>query len=85
MAEKISASSEFYISCRNSDLAAVQRLLPHMSHEERNSIEPNGSTALNAATYYGHHAVVRLLLASSCRTWILNKYNNTPYDEAQDD
>jgi hypothetical protein len=81
----MSGLSEFYIACRNGDFNNVQQLLPTMSDEQKNSLEPNGSTALHAATYYGHHDVVKLLLENGCDTWILNKYQNTPYDEAKDE
>jgi len=81
----MSALSEFYIACRNGDFNTVQQLLPTMSDEQKNSLEPNGSTALHAATYYGHHDVVKLLLENGCATWILNKFKNTPYDEAKDE
>jgi hypothetical protein len=83
--KKMSALSEFYIACRNGDLYRVQQLLPTMSDEQKNSLESNGSTALHAATYYGHHDVVKLLLENGCATWILNKFKNTPYDEAKDE
>jgi hypothetical protein len=81
----MSAVSEFYLACRNGDLATVQHLLPNMSDEQKNRVEPNGSTALHAATYFGHHTIVKLLLDNHCATWIRNKYGNIPYDEAQDD
>jgi ankyrin repeat protein len=77
--------SEFYLACRNGDLATVQRLLPNMSYEQKNRIESNGSTALHAATYFGHHAIVKLLLENGCATWLRNKYDNTSYDEAKDE
>ena len=80
----MSAVSEFYLACRNGDLATVRQLLPKMSNEQKNCIEPNGSTALHAATYFGHHAIVKLLLENGCVTWVRNSYKNTPYNEAQD-
>ena len=81
----MSTVSEFYLACRNGDITAVQELLPKMTDDQKNCIEPNGSTALHAAAYFGHRAIVKLLLEHGCVTWILNKYNNTPYDEAQSD
>ncbi|UJR17153.1 hypothetical protein I4U23_004049 [Adineta vaga] len=77
--------SRFYLACRNGDFTTVQELLPTMSHEEKNRFEPNGSTALHVATFNGHHAIVKLLLDNGRTTWTLNKYGNTPYDEAQGD
>ncbi|CAF1468100.1 unnamed protein product [Rotaria sordida] len=81
----MSSVSKFYLACRNGDFATVQKLLPNMSDDEKNRTEPNGSTALHAATYYGHHDIVKLLLENGCATWIRNNYKNTPYDEAQDE
>jgi hypothetical protein len=81
----MSAVSEFYLACRNGDLGTVQKLLPNMSDEQKNHIEPNGSTALHAATYFEHHAIVKLLLENGCATWIRNHYKNTAYNEAQDE
>jgi hypothetical protein len=81
----MSTVSEFYLACRNGDLDAVQAFLPNMSNEQKNRIESNGSTALHAATYFGHYAIVKLLLKNGCATWIRNKYGNTPYNEAQDE
>jgi ankyrin repeat protein len=81
----MSKLSEFYLACRNGDLDTVQHLLPNMSDEQKNRIESNGSTALHAATYFGHHDIVKLLLENGCATWIRNNYKNTPYDEAQDE
>ena len=83
--KKMSTPSKFYLACRNGDLAFVQHLLPNISDEQKNCLESNGSTALHAATYFGHHNIVKILLENGCVTWIRNKYNNTPFDEAQDD
>lgn len=81
----MSKVSEFYLACRNGDLNTVQQLLPSLSDEQKNSLESNGSTALHAASYYGYHDIVKLLLENGCATWILNKYENTPYDEGKDE
>ncbi len=56
----MSALSEFYLACRNGDLATVQHLLPDMSDEQKNCLESNAGTALHAATYFGHHAIVKM-------------------------
>ncbi|CAF3996519.1 unnamed protein product, partial [Adineta steineri] len=81
----MSEVSPFYLACRNGDLATVQHILPNMTGDEKNRVEPNGSTALHAASYFGHHVIVKLLLENGCATWIRNKYNNAPCDEAHDD
>ncbi|CAF1222620.1 unnamed protein product [Adineta steineri] len=74
--------SEFYIACRNGDLAAVQRLLPSLTVFDINRMEPNESTALHAASYYGHHEIVQLLLEAGAIRSTLNMYKMTPADEA---
>ncbi|CAF3853367.1 unnamed protein product [Adineta steineri] len=81
----MSEVSPFYLACRNGDLATVQHILPNITGDEKNRVEPNGSTALHAASYFGHHVIVKLLLENGCATWIRNKYNNAPCDEAHDD
>ncbi|CAF0996600.1 unnamed protein product [Rotaria sp. Silwood1] len=75
--------SEFYLACRTGDLGTIQRLLPTLSLDALNRIEPNGSTALHAACHYGHIDVVRLLLEKGAQRRLLNKFNLIPVDEAQ--
>ncbi|CAF1409154.1 unnamed protein product, partial [Rotaria sp. Silwood1] len=54
-----------------------------MSVEEMNQIEPNGSTALHVASYRGHEKIVELLLERGASHSIVNRYQNTPLDEAK--
>jgi hypothetical protein len=54
-----------------------------MSVEEINQIEPNGSTALHVASYRGHEKIVELLLEKGASHTVVNRYNNTPLDEAK--
>jgi hypothetical protein len=75
--------SKFYISCRNNDIDAVTSLLPTLTLPEINQIEPNDSTALHAAAYYGHQEVVKLLLSKGAQHMTKNLYGCTPYDEAK--
>lgn len=77
--------SEFYMACRNSDIDAVRSSLPNLTLKEINKIEPNGSTALHAAAYYGNYDVVKLLLSKGAQQMNRNKHGNTPYDEAKTD
>ncbi|CAF3176264.1 unnamed protein product, partial [Rotaria sp. Silwood2] len=48
-------------------------------------MEPSGSTALHAAAYRGHEKIVELLLKKGGYHSLVNKYNNTPLDEAKTD
>ena len=78
--------SDFYIACRTADINTVNNLLPSMSVEQISRLEPNGSTALHAASYYGHADIVRILLANgACRSSRNLHYNLTPFEEAHDD
>ena len=51
-------ASEFYWACRNGNVETVRKMLPNMTYEQVNQIEPNGSTALHAACFYNHPQVV---------------------------
>jgi hypothetical protein len=78
--------SEFYMACRIGDLISVDRLLNHLSFYDLNRLEPNGSTALHAATYYGHIDIVRRLVnhGAIVRTF-QNKYKLTPAQEIENE
>ena len=76
-------ASEFYLACRNGDITKVNQLLSHLTLQEIDHFEPNGSTALHAATYFGHGEIVRLLLKRGASRRQKNKYNATPADEAK--
>jgi len=78
-------ASAFYCACRNGDTATVQNMLPNLTYEQINQIEPNGSTALHAASYYGWRDIVRLLLERGCSRTILNFHRKTAYEEAASD
>jgi len=78
--------SNFYLACRDGNIEIVKNLLPLMSIEQINCFEPNGSTALHAASYHGHTEIVRLLLISGASRSLRNlRYNLTPYEEARND
>ena len=77
--------SRFYRACRDGDLALVQELLPTMTVKNIDRVE-NGSTALHSACYYGHAAVVDLLLKAGASRYPKNiRYKLTPLDEARND
>jgi hypothetical protein len=77
------SASEFYYACRNGDAAKVKSLLTLMSPTEIDYMEPNGSTALHAAAYFGHIEIVRVLLDKGASPNQKNKYDKTPEEEAK--
>ncbi|UJR07999.1 hypothetical protein I4U23_012278 [Adineta vaga] len=77
--------SKFYMACRNNDIDTVTQMLPSLTLDDIDQMEPNGSTALHAATYYGHKEIVKMLLAKGAQRTIKNRYDSTPFDEAQTD
>ncbi|CAF1238290.1 unnamed protein product [Didymodactylos carnosus] len=81
----VDAPSKFYFACRNNELDAVTSLLKTASLDEINRLEPNGSTPLHAAAYYGNNDIVKLLLDHGASRTIKNKYDYTPHDEAKTD
>lgn len=62
----------------------VNRLLKTLSIDEINQHEPakSNSTALHAASYYGHTEVVETLLKHGANMNIINGHNLTPSEEA---
>ena len=85
MTSKPPLASKFYYACRNGLIEEVRQQLPKMSLDEINKIQPNGSTALHAACYYGHKEIVQLLLDRGASRSIVNNYKCIPYDEAEKD
>jgi ankyrin repeat protein len=79
----IMSMSEFYYACRSGDVAKVKTLLSSMSTTDIDRIEPNSSTALHAAAYFGHTDIVRLLLDKGASRSQKNKYDKTPEEEAK--
>ncbi|CAF0855931.1 unnamed protein product [Didymodactylos carnosus] len=79
-----SSLSDFYLSCRNDDIEKVKAYLKTLTVRQINRLEPNGSTALHAASYYGHTKTVQLLLEKGITSRsIINKYRLTAYQEAK--
>ncbi|CAF1184906.1 unnamed protein product [Didymodactylos carnosus] len=77
-------ASEFYWACRNGDVERVKQLLLTTPWIDLNRLEPNGSTPLHAASFYGHSQIVGLLLREhGCRRECLNQHGLTAYEEAQ--
>lgn len=80
---EVGKASEFYWACRHGDYQKVKNLMSRLNYEQLSQIEPNGSTALHAATFYGHYKIVQLLLDQGCSRTTLNRYGHTAYEEAQ--
>ena len=81
----VSQTSPFYDACRENNISLVEQYLKTMSVEEINRMEPNGSTALHVAAYYGHEKIVGLLLRKGASYSIKNKHGSTPLEEAKTD
>lgn len=77
--------SEFYLACRNGDIEKVEQMLTQMNIGNINRLEPNRSTALHAASFYGHINIVQKLLANGAKPWIINRHGMTAYEEAAND
>ena len=77
-----SATSEFYYACRNGLTGAVLEQLPKMTLIEIDQVQANGSTALHAASFYGHAEIVKLLLEKGASRSIRNRHQCLPCDEA---
>jgi hypothetical protein len=82
---EVGKASEFYWACRHGNYQKVKRMMANLNYEQINEIQSNGSTALHAATYYGHYEIVKLLLEQGCSRTILNRYGHTAYEEVQSD
>ncbi|CAF3660424.1 unnamed protein product [Rotaria sp. Silwood1] len=82
---KIGEASEFYWACRTGDYQKAKMIISNLTYDQLNQIEPNGSTALHAATYYNHLKIVELLLQHGCARTTLNRFGYTAFEEAQTD
>jgi hypothetical protein len=79
-------ASNFYFLCASGKLDEVHQILDAEdcpSIDVLNQLQPNGSTALHAATFYNHLEIVQLLLERSCSRTELNRFGNTAYEEAK--
>ncbi|CAF1507201.1 unnamed protein product, partial [Didymodactylos carnosus] len=74
--------SPFYIACEKGDLNKVKSLFIKVNPDK---LEPNGSTALHVAAYYGYYDIVKYLLEHGCSPNINNQYGRTADQEASND
>jgi hypothetical protein len=85
IAHRPGMASEFYWACRNGDAHKVTQMLPSMTYDEISALQPNGSTALHAASYNGHATIVRALIDRGCNRSTINRHGSTAYQEANND
>lgn len=79
-------TSELYRACRNGDINVVRHILSARNLSNLNQLELNGSTALHAASFYGHTEIVRLLIEEyDVFRHQVNRYGKTAYEEAATD
>ena len=82
----VGEASKFYFACENGDIETVKQMLATIPYDQLNQVEPNGSTALHAATYFGYLDIVRLLLHQyGCQRHQKNRHGFTAYEVAQTD
>ncbi len=77
--------SEFYLHCYNGNYPQAKEMLSKLTYEQLNQIEPNGSTALHAATCNDHLDVVKLLLDNGCSRTVVDRNKKTAYEVAETD
>lgn len=81
--KNITQASDFYLACKSGDLTLVDRYLKTMTARQVNRVEEsNNSTALHAASFYGHKDVVKRLLEIGASKHTRNGFGNTPEQEA---
>ncbi|CAM4802333.1 unnamed protein product [Rotaria magnacalcarata] len=79
-------ASDFYWACQADEVDLVRRILLAIPFQEITRLQLNRSTALHAASYFGHKEIVNLLLNE--RGVIRHKQNRhglTAYEEAAND
>lgn len=81
-------ASELYSLCSNGEIDKVCEILRSDERppiDDLHKLEPNGDTALHAATRNGHRAIVKLLLEQRCDRTIINRDGRIAAEEARDD
>lgn len=83
---QVGEASDLYWACRSGDVDAVKQVLATTKYTDLNRLEPNGSTALHAASFFGHADIVRLLLQKrGVMRHRKNRHGSTAYEEAAND
>ena len=82
----VGQASDLYWASRAGDIDAVRQILANTNFNDLNHLEPNGSTALHASSFFGHADVVRILLQErSVMRHRKNRHGLTAYEEAAND
>ena len=82
-APNVGKASDLYWASRAGDVDTVRKILDNTSFNDLNRLEPNGSTALHAASFFGHADVVRILLENrGVMRHRKNRHGLTAYQEA---
>ncbi|CAF1667248.1 unnamed protein product, partial [Didymodactylos carnosus] len=80
---QVGVANPLYWACRGGDLDAVKEILSSTPFSDVNHLEPNGSTALHAASFFGHVDVVKYLLHErGIIRHRKNRHGLTAYQEA---
>jgi hypothetical protein len=77
-------SNDFFQYCCNGNVDGVRELLPILTYDDVNYIDPTtGQTSLHTACSNNHYEIVRLLLENNvCNRIIRNGNNKTAYEVA---
>ncbi|CAF4084639.1 unnamed protein product [Adineta steineri] len=78
---EMTETSDFYNACAANDIPRIKFHLAHMSSNEINRVEPNGSTALHVACYHHNAGAVYLLLRFGAIGSIKNRHGLTAFEE----
>lgn len=78
----IGTKYSLYDAARQGKLEVVETILQTATLEEINATGPKGSTALHAASYYGHTEIVLALLKAGAQRSIKNSFGFTPFEES---
>ncbi|CAF1372783.1 unnamed protein product [Rotaria magnacalcarata] len=74
---------DLYNDCKNNEFDKIKSYISSMTIKQINKQQPNGSTALHVAAYYGYCEIVKLLFAHGAWRSIRNTFNLTAYEEAR--
>ncbi|CAF3427400.1 unnamed protein product [Rotaria socialis] len=77
--------SNLYRACQTGNIYLVRDILSSTSHADINRLEPNGSTSLHAAAFFGHADIVQLLLQHGVVRDQRNADGLTAYEVASKD
>ncbi|CAF1054701.1 unnamed protein product [Didymodactylos carnosus] len=74
---------EFYCGCKNDMYEQIEKWLMQLRVSDINRLGSTTSIPLHAASYYVHEKIIKMVSAHSASRSILNKYKQTPCQEAK--